>query len=825
MVKSHNALRRLLATTALIGSGAFTSCAFAQAAIGTVASAANAPVSDEIIVTAARTSQKLEDVPAAVIAVTGSALQTAGVTKFQDLAVVAPGVQVGRSGSYTQAAIRGVSTTFAGGGQETNVAIYVDGFYTSDQLSSNQDFANIQDIQVLKGPQGTLYGRNATGGAILITTRSPTNTFEADVEGSYAPRYRDDIFHGFVGGPIANGIKFSIAGSYHKSDGYFKDINSFAPNVVLDNTTYSFGGHNVPITESSILKRDGNDAAPFKNWSIRPKLVIEPTSNLKVTLGYVHTYVNDPRGFAYVQAANPLNAQPAYNGYAVTHQRDTTSLNFQPQNQSKADEYNATVALSLGSIGNLVSRSAYRKQDDFQVYDLDATPADSGNPNTPAAVGTTYIGIQFNHRSTFTQQLDYSGDFGAFKLLAGLFYYRDKFATPEGIEDIGTGSNPTATQLRFNTRSYAGYVDGTYGFNDKLFITVGARYSHDQKELFRERYNNVGVFVPKESSTCYTDETNPVFDAACNHALYKATSNNAFTPRAVIRYNLSEGTNVYASVSRGFKAGTLNTASPFNALLPETVTAYEAGFKTKQHGFRGELSGFYYNYKNNQISALNAASPSITTLIQNSGGARIYGIDASLAWRVPNSALNLRAGIEYLHARFTDFGNATDVIIGPTGTNTSVIGSWTGRRLARAPDWSGSFGADYTLDLFGGKVVASGTATFSSRYAPQNASYQCTRVGHAPGTGADIPFVAGQQAFCDAGTNGATAPGRFDESGYILANAQIAWTDASNHLTVTVFSDNLSNTRYKIIAAGLAYQTYEMYNEPRTVGFRVGFKY
>ena len=162
-----------------------------------------------------------------MIAVTGEALEAAGVKRFQDLALVAPGVQVSRSGIYTQPAIRGVSTIFAGPAQETNVAVYVDGFYTADNLSINQDFANIQDVQVLKGPQGTLYGRNATGGAILITTRGPTNELTFDGSVSYAPRFDDRIASAFLAGPIAEAIRFSIAGYFRKNDGYIKDINRF----------------------------------------------------------------------------------------------------------------------------------------------------------------------------------------------------------------------------------------------------------------------------------------------------------------------------------------------------------------------------------------------------------------------------------------------------------------------------------------------------------------------------------------------------------------------------------------------------------------------
>ncbi len=128
-----------------------------------------------------------------------------------------------------------------------------------------------------------------------------------------------------------------------------------------------------------------------------------------------------------------------------------------------------------------------------------------------------------------------------------------------------------------------------------------------------------------------------------------------------IRYNLSRGTNVYASWSRGFKAGTIG-GSPYNLLKPETVTAYEVGIKTARGGFRGEASAFYYNYKNNQISAFNGT----TTVVSNSGGAHVYGLDLSLNYKVPDMPLNLRGSMEYLHARYTDFANASNVSVNST---------------------------------------------------------------------------------------------------------------------------------------------------------------
>ncbi len=381
MIGRRSKTQQLLVASALVGSLAWHSAAMAEDAPAPAAppapsasagvEGANTPATvngeavtaNDIIVTATRTTQKLENVPATILAVTGKQLQTAGVVRFSDLALVAPGVQIARSGSYTQPAIRGITTSFAGGGQETNVALYIDGFYQSDQTGMNQDLSNIQDIQILKGPQGTLYGRNATGGAILITTKSPTDKFQAEANVSYAWRFNDKIGNLFVGGPIANGIKFSIAASWHKGDGYIKDINNFSRNVTLDSTTYTCGGH-CNLNYAKYEKRGGNNAAPVLNWSIRPKLVLEPTDNLKITLGYVHTFVDENKSQAYLMVSNwpfgkpmvrnrppiklargtptrsarPVLPDTVCYPHANEHafKRFTTSLNFHPINRDDA---------------------------------------------------------------------------------------------------------------------------------------------------------------------------------------------------------------------------------------------------------------------------------------------------------------------------------------------------------------------------------------------------------------------------------------------------------------------------------------------------------
>jgi iron complex outermembrane receptor protein len=781
-------------------------------------------VAKDIIVTAQRRAERLENAPASILLLGGPELQAAGVKNFHDLAVLAPGVQISNFGIYSQPAIRGISTTFAQVAQETNVAVYVDGFYNADQLSTNQDFASIQDIQILKGPQGTLYGRNATGGAILITTRGPTDKLTADGYLSYAPRFDDRAASLFLAGPLAERIRFSIAGYYRESDGYKRDVNGFASAIAFDDTSYSFPHHHRRLNWARLLskRRSGRNATPYKNWSVRPKLEVELSDRLKVTFGYVHMFINEPRTFAFTHVSDLPNTAPAYNGYPVTTKRDKTSLNFRPTGITRTDELNAIVEWKLGDLGTLTARTAYRRQSDFQVYDLDGTPADPGIDNVPMTT-SAYASAQYNRRRTWTQGLDYNGTFGSLSLLAGLFYYHDDAANVDGFLDTGAASGPAAQYISYNTRAWAAYLDATYALNDRLFVTLGGRFAHDRRSLFAARYSSDGSFAQSEQSSCYTDGVlNPLVNGVrqCDSGRIRVKK-NAFTPRFVLRYNLAESTNVYGSITRGFKAAAINGIAPFNTLKPETVTAYELGFKTVRGAFRGELAGFYYDYKNNQLSAFNANIPGSATLILNAGGSQVYGLDANLSYRFPGAPLNLRLGLEWLHARYTDLPNASNTTI-VNGINTSVIADWSGRRLVRAPDFSGSLSADYTMPLLDGDLVLSGTLSFSSRYAPTNASFQCNRVSR-DANGQDIPYVDGSLGYCSRSV-GHKRRGRFEENGYVLLNGQLAWTDPSRRYTLAVFGHNITGTRYKYLSRGLFYGTDNYFTEPRTFGVRLGVK-
>ncbi|MDT0509812.1 TonB-dependent receptor [Novosphingobium sp. MMS21-SN21R] len=713
---------------------------------------------NDIIVTAQRRAERLESVPVAIVALTADILQQSGVQRMTDIGQIATGVQINRGGSFTQPAIRGISTLTLGYGFENNTAVYVDGFYQPDMVTINGDLANLASVQVLKGPQGTLYGRNATAGAIVMETLAPSQETIGRAQVSYG-RFNDIRAQAYVSVPLSEKLAFSLAGYYRKSDGYIRDIGT-----------------------DPVSKADDRDAAPLQNESFRAKLLYTPTDTLDITLGFNHGRVEDSRGttytinkYAFAVPASPPRASA----------RDTSSSSFLADSSAKADEFTGKIALETG-IGTLTSYTGYAKRLSFSVFDFDGSkPVITQSANTSI------------HQRTFQQTLDYAIDaIDNLNLIVGGFYYNDKMDFGDGGARSYTGSFDAAglqnSQFVFLTsKAYAFYGDATYQFGEKLFFTAGLRYSDEKRTI---RY----FVVPG---------VNPVVAPPAQNAANFSSA----TPRAVLRYEIAPRTSIYASFSKGFRSGVFNptvVASPAFVLpiKPEKLTAYEVGFKTASSTFRFDAAAYYYDFRDLQVgvtipSPVNANA--VIQLISNAKRAESYGIEAQATY-TPTEDLSIRAGASYTHGRYTDFKNATgNGLNEATQRNISgQVQDWTGQQMARAPSFTGNLGINYEMDMAGGRLALSGNASYTSSFVVSNPSL-----------------------FGPRGPAGLANKQRYRQKGYGIANAQINWTDPSDHVTIGAYADNITNTRYNFVLSGGLFGDYAQGNEPVTYGVRAGFKF
>jgi iron complex outermembrane recepter protein len=632
---------------------------------------------EEVVVTAQKRAEKLEDVPLSITAITPESLERSGITTIEDIGRLSAGVQVNRAGAFTQPSIRGITTLTLGYGFENNVAVYVDGMYEADMISINTDLANIASVQILKGPQGTLYGRNATGGAIVIETMDPGKEAQGKVQAS-AGNLNDQRIQAYVSAPLTDTLGFSIAGSTHTNDGYIRDIGNNANSSA-----------------------DDYDIAPLKDRSLRLKLKWTPSDTLAVTLGHNDTYHLDARGYAYryIAHVNPLLGQGTPPARATKD--NTTSLTIIPDNGSRVDETTGKVVWDTG-IGTLTSNTGYTERNSHSNFDIDGSKPDgSHSENT-----------QIDQYS-FQQSLDfYTNVIDRFDINVGAMYFRDRFHNDYANAFVGNVLQRTQF-IEMTTDALAAYFDITWQPIDHLFLTAGYRRSVENKGSHILEVANPAVIPPLAVA--------PEYD--------KDKTFSAGTPRLVARYELSPSSNVYASYTEGFRSGAWNpTPQPTVALdVPvdqEKVKAYEIGFKTVTGDVRFSTAAYYYDYTNLQVgltTVLPTGAP--TQTVFNAKSAKSYGAEAQIDY-MPINNLNLAASIAYTHARYTDFANGFGTALLATGYNGTRAQDFSDQQMARAPDWTANASVDYTLNnvISGGDLTLAANAAYTDSFVMRNLS-------------------------------------------------------------------------------------------------------
>jgi iron complex outermembrane recepter protein len=615
---------------------------------------------DEIVVTAQKRAERAVDVPATLTIVNGDDLPVgAGVSNLA-LTYVIPGLKVDRSGVNTEPAIRGISSLVSAPGIDPNVATYIDGVYLS-ATDAVLDLPDVRDIEVLKGPQGTLFGRNATGGAILITTLGPSFTPSGSASVSYG-NFNDQAFKGFITGPlIADKLAGSLSLYEETNNGYLQDIIN--------------GGHPGKMNADVV----------------RGKLLYTPTENANVTLTAYYSHRSDPATL-YVtpyQGDSAAQLQPG----AIVPTKPYDIATNRPDFSKETGYGVSLVSVIHTDPGTLTILAAYDNHyDDFSkgVY---AAYAPAG--------GIFYESHQVDENESFEANFA-SKQYEHFNYIAGIFLYHD-IAAYDPLQVISDIPSYALSIFGFQgDYSYAGFSEVNYKLTDRITATAGIRYSSE----YREVQGNGTYGLLSSPATPLLDHGNKTF---C-----------AWTPRISLSYALRSDTNVYFTYSQGFKSGGYDPSAiplfgpgDIAAVKPEKLTAYEVGIKsapTRRTNFTA--SAFYYDYTNQQVDAFVPLNGVPLNVTENAASSKIYGID--LEGSVPvTDDLRVHTGISVLHARFASFPNAVvsvpnyQLVNGvsvPVGNN-QLAENVTGNELPRTPDWTVSIGGDYVREF------ASGTLT------------------------------------------------------------------------------------------------------------------
>lgn len=658
---------------------------------------------DEIIVTAQRRQERLQDVPITVSTFSGKDLANAGVYTVRDLQNLVPGFTYSQFGTAPQPAIRGVSTTLSDIGAEEPVALYIDGVYHGPATILLNEFNDVDNIEVLKGPQGTLFGRNATAGAIQIVTKGPSFDPQFDVtyeQGYYTGNAASHTaFHenaqAFVTGPIvSNLVAASLSAGYSWTPGYYTNA----------------------VT--------GDSAGEIALGGARGKVLVTPMDGLKITLeGY---YIkNNEAGLVTYSAVNGLSAGAQYPGTPVASKPWTTLPGDDLTNRfTTMDGESAKLELETPA-GLFTSISAYNfwREGEGAIQTLSAA---AGPPNT---CFLTLACLNYNTISItkeVSQEFNFaSRDFGIFRFTSGLYYYKawglvtgyiqQNFfppSTPGGAAGI------LAQNDSVDNSSYAAYSEGTLKPTDDLSIILGLRYTIEPTEG--------ELLLPGE-----LHQGKQTFDST--------------TPRASMIYKLTPTLNAYATYSQGFKsgnAGANNAAAPvpFTPIKPEKLSAYETGLKFATSDLTANLAAYYYEYSNKQEQVFFGSS----YYFSNTGPVEIYGLDADSTFRL-NHQFSVRGALSWIPtAKYKDFpdagGQSTNTVpflpgggcapFGGCGEYESEVFSATGKRLIRTPKWSASTTVSYQDEIAGGHVDASTTLSYTTSAGLEN-TYTLTQPGYA----------------------------------------------------------------------------------------------
>lgn len=784
----------LLLGTALV-IPALAAPALAQDQAPAPASAQGETYQNEILVTAQRRTERLEDVPMTVTALSGDNLSSVGIDSMRDLSKVVTGLQIATSGAFPAPAIRGVTALTNGTSFENNVALYVDGFYEPASQVINIDLPNLEGVQVLKGPQGTLYGRNATGGAILLSTVTPKDHWEGKAELIYA-RFDDKRASAYVAGPLSDVFGVSAAGYIRRSDGYIKLTSRTTPGAL-----------------------DGN-ATPLEQDSIRVKLKGQFGENFSAILAYNYTHTSDARGNQFTPFEN-LAAKYATNPAANTRatQLGTAAWDYDSRVETWTHQGTLTMSLDAG-FGTIKSYTGFTSTKPVTSYDFDGSYINEG------------WATSVFRQKTFQQAIDVtSKPLDNLDLIVGATYFNDtvrsidiaNYTPCHLVVPIPAGcviTPPTQPQpfsnlvkspssvFRQKKEAWGFYLDATWQPTDALSITLGGRYSTESQYVFA------------------SSATFPATD--------KGSSYRKFTPRAAIRYELAPRTNVYFTYQQGFRSGAWNASLPATPaqwidVKQEVVDAFEIGFKTARNKFRFELAGFYYNFKGLQVSVtqcIDVGLPAcqVTQVIANAPPSKIYGIEGSFEWQ-PIENFTVRGGASWVHARYGDGFVFNTVGVNPTQIgaggfsdplknylNQTQAQNLSGQRMSRAPDFTANLALDYNIPDRDGGLRFAANLYYTSKYVLRSPAIWCEPLASNSNCAGIAPEVQRQQ--------------RFLEGPYALLSASITWTHPSGHYYLKAWGNNLTDRRYRMDANGSsATGTYTPMAEPRTYGATIGAKF
>jgi iron complex outermembrane receptor protein len=619
---------------------------------------------EEIIVTAQKTgAQSIQQTPLAMSAFSADDLSRTLSNNIKDLSAYSPNVNIGETNTNAMIYIRGIGTNNVFWSSDPDVTVQLDGIYLARPEVLFNDFLDVDRVEVLRGPQGTLYGRNAVGGTINIISKKPSDTFSVDEILTYG-NYNNFQEQAYVTGPIVPGqLQVSVAFNYLHRDAYVKNINPA-----------------------------GNSIDDADHTGVHAQLRWEPIGNVTATTRFDLMELSEvPNTFAIPTTTFP---GATLSNSIVGNNDFRTAMNSSQYWRQHDRGVSEDIEATLDSHWTLRSLTGYRVHHSDTGVDSDSTD-----------LNLSFAPMHFSENEK-SQELNASWHYSAFKGVVGVYYFHEADTTvtaplfPQGNPALGTRAPVSfSASAKVDTDAEAGFAQGSYQLMDALSFTAGVRYTAEQKS-FNEYDTGFGVVSPPKPLT-------PAF------SLQEKRDFRGTTPKVGLEWQVTPADLLYLSATRGYKSGGFfPTQSPTSTLgttyNPETIWSYEVGAKTDwlDRHLRVNLDGFLYHYSNLQVTSL--LRPGFSS-IANAASASVKGAELEIRAK-PLPHWQITANGTYLYATYSSFPNASppttlypylvgDPQYNPITHTVNAAGNYLDQAprftafLAAERDWSFNFGS------------------------------------------------------------------------------------------------------------------------------------
>lgn len=622
---------------------------------------ADSPVIEQIVVTARKREESLSDVSAAISVLGADQLRSAGINDIRDLQKMSPELNVGEVVGLMKVTMRGLGNTSNTRGEDTEVTFYVDGAVVARQEAQSMAMFDLERIEVLRGPQGTLYGRNSTGGTLNLITAKPTEEFTGYVDvsvGNYNLRKIDTA----LSGPISESVLGRIAVQSISRSGFGTNITT------------------------------GNDIDDDNRYAARGQLQFDFTDSARLLVSGEYGKENDSSGlFTYftplyiVGPPAPASQAPkGVGGFSDPDSRNGAG-NIDPELDRETRSITGTFTWDITSNLTLKNIANWRDMDFYLAQDLDL----SSVVPPPGTTATVAVPLKDRHVSD-ELQLTYSAD--RFTLIGGLYWFTEKLSGTTFVGDTTTQGVYFYRSGYSDGDSYAGFFNVNYEVLDWLTARVGGRYSRDERKI--DNWQSVGgvITVPPNSPTNVANDER---------------TDSKYIGEYGLDFHLTDQAMIYLTYSQGYRQGAAVIMQTNNPIIgPTTVRNNEVGFKFENLTGTFSVNLAAYDMKIEDLQRTQAVPTTVggpfNTLINNINGMDVKGAELSGRWS-PVAEFVVSGGVAYTDAEFSDYLTDDPLQFG------NLLVQLEGNTPQLSPEWKGNIGAEYTFAVRSDAELTVGT--------------------------------------------------------------------------------------------------------------------